>query len=68
MAGCLRTSDVRETWMAHLHWPHWASQIFYDVEHQGEFQIIGLLLVVWMLIGAFVFAVVALIIESLQRV
>jgi len=47
----------------HVHLPHWASQLIDDVEHEGEFQVIALLLVVMMLVGAFLLAVFGLILD-----
>jgi hypothetical protein len=49
--------------MVHPHWPRWASHVISDVEHQGELQIIGFVITVTMLAGAFMFAVVALMAE-----
>jgi hypothetical protein len=54
--------------MMHLHWPYWASHVIDDVEHQGELQTMGLLLVVTMLIGAFLFALFALIVAIVHVV
>jgi len=53
--------------MVHLHWPHWASQIITDVEHQGDLQMMGFVFAVMMMVAAFLFAIVALILEVSLR-
>jgi hypothetical protein len=53
--------------MMHLHWPHWASQVVSDVEHQGELQILALVLVLWMLVGAFLLALFTLVFGIFQH-
>ena len=45
--------------MVHPHLPHWASQVFDDVEHQGELQAIAFVLTVTMLMGTLLFATIA---------
>jgi len=52
--------------MLQLHWPHWATQVIDDVEHQGELQIIGFVLIMSMLIGTLLFACVTLLVELLK--
>jgi len=49
------------------HWPHWASELVDDVEREGEFQIIGLLVVAMMLVGAFLLAVFGLIFDLVHQ-
>jgi hypothetical protein len=43
--------------MVHPHLPHWFSQAFDDVEHQGELQTIGFVLVVTILLGTLIFGI-----------
>jgi hypothetical protein len=49
--------------MVHVHWPHWASQIVSDVEHQGPIQMIGFVFAVTIMIAAFLLAISTLILE-----
>jgi hypothetical protein len=43
--------------VVHLHWPHWATQIVSDVEHQGPLQMIGFVSAVTLMMAAFLLAV-----------
>lgn len=49
--------------MVQVHWPHWASQIVSDVEHQGLLQMIGFVFAVMIMIDAFLLAISTLILE-----
>jgi hypothetical protein len=50
--------------VVHLHWPHWATQMIIDVEHQGPLQVIGFVFAVTLMIAAFLLAVFMLRLES----
>jgi hypothetical protein len=52
--------------MVHPHLPHWAEQVFDDVEHQGELQTIGFVLTVTMLLGTLVVATIAAVAALLE--
>jgi hypothetical protein len=60
LAGGLRTLDRGRRAVVHLHWPHWATQIVSDVEHQGPVQMIGFVFAVTLMMAAFLLAVFVL--------
>ena len=49
--------------MVHVHWPHWASQLVSDVEHQGAMQMMGFVFALTLMIAPLLFAVFVLILE-----
>jgi len=67
LAACLPTHEYGRREMVHLHWPHWAPQIITDVEHQGDLQMMGFVFAVMMMVVAFLFAIVVLILGVALR-